>query len=79
MNLMQRLLWTAAGTIALVGLQISSRPIAPKVSQVFDPLITEQSAHLLGGILSAEAKAVRYVPPSRRGAPARTQGGGSRG
>ena len=79
MNLMQRLLWTAAGTIALVGLQISSRPIASKVSQVFDRMITEQSAHLLGGILSAEAKAVRYVPPSRRGAPARTQGGGSRG
>jgi Domain of Unknown Function (DUF928) len=88
MNLMQRLLWTAAGTIALVGLQISSRPIAPKVSQdasqifdstLFDKILSEQSASLFGGIPSAEAKAVRYVPPSRRGAPARTQGGGSRG
>lgn len=83
MNLTQRLIWTAAGTIALVGLQISSRPIAPKVSQdaspIFDPMLSEQSARLFGGLPSAEAKAVRYVPPSRRGAPARTQGGGSRG
>lgn len=79
MNLMQRLLWTAAGTIALVGLQISSRPIAPKVSQIFDSMLTEQNAPFLGGVLFAEAKAIRYVPPSRRGAPARTQGGGSRG
>ena len=91
MNLMQRLLWTAAGTIALVSLQITSRPIAPKVSQdfsqdfsqdasqIFDPTLSEQSARFFDGIPSAVAKAVRYVPPSRRGAPARTQGGGSRG
>lgn len=71
MNLMQRLLWTAAGTIALVCLQISSRPIAPKVSQdasqIFDPTLSEQSASFFGGIQSAEAKAVRYVPPSSLG------------
>ena len=83
MNLMQRLIWTAAGTIALVGLQISSRPIAPKVSQdaspIFNLTFSEQSTRFFGGLPSAEAKAVRYVPPSRRGAPARTQGGGSRG
>jgi hypothetical protein len=75
MNLTQRLLWAATGTIALVALQISSRPITPK------PESTNLFGYLqeLGSIETAQAKNVRYVPPSRRGAPARTQGGGSRG
>ncbi len=75
MNLTQRLLWAATGTIALVALQLSSRPIAPK------PEGTNLFSHLqdFGSIAPAQAKSVRYVPPSRRGAPARTQGGGSRG
>ncbi len=75
MNLTQRLLWAATGTIALVALQVSSRPITPK------PEGTNLFSHLqgFGSIEAAQAKNVRYVPPSRRGAPARTQGGGSRG
>lgn len=76
MNLMQRILWATAGTIALVGFQLSSRPLNPKVeTSTLSPLPSD----LLGTIAPASAKSFRYVPPSRRGAPARTQGGGSRG
>jgi hypothetical protein len=79
MNLTQRLLWAVTATIALVGLQVSSRPIAPKLEN--NNLFSQIFSHLqyFGLIETADAKTVRYVPPSRRGAPARTQGGGSRG
>jgi hypothetical protein len=85
MNLMQRILWATAGTIALVGFQISSRPV-PKAdtTSMSRPSADLRSSlrsslHLFGAIAPATATTFRYVPPSRRGAPARTQGGGSRG
>jgi Domain of Unknown Function (DUF928) len=86
MNLMQRILWATAGTIALVGFQISSRPLVPKAdtTSMNRQSVDVQSGlrsglQMLGAIELATATTFRYVPPSRRGAPARTQGGGSRG
>ncbi len=86
MNLIQRILWATAGTIALVGFQISSRPLVPKAdtTSMSRPSVDLQASlrsfrQVFGAIAPATATNFRYVPPSRRGAPARTQGGGSRG
>lgn len=71
MNLMQRILWAIAGTIALVSLQLSSRPSAPKaatslIMSRFQTTLQNLGIQSLGAIETAEARSVRYVPPSWR-------------
>ena len=79
MNLMQRILWAIAGTIALVSLQISSRPSAPKaaaslIMSRFQTTLQNLGIQSLGAIEASDAKSVRYVPPSRRGATSELKG-----
>lgn len=78
MNFIQRLAWATAGTIALASLYLTSEPTTPGAtsSELSETILHLQSAV---SIAPSQAKTLRYVPPSRRGTPARTQGGGSRG
>lgn len=70
MRFIPQVLWIMTGTIALIPLsEVLSPEIISKVSGL--PFQSQFSA-------SAQARSIRYVPPGRRGAPARTQGGGSR-
>ena len=62
MRFIQQLIWATAGTIALAGLSEFG------AIQKHSPFSTK----------AAQAGSIRYVPPGRRGAPVRTQGGGSR-
>ena len=47
-------------------------------ASIYLPIQKEGSEITLAQSIENQAKTPRYIPPSRRGAPARTQGGGSR-
>ncbi len=67
MRFIPQVLLAMTGTIALTSLPEFNRFASEQNfgSQIFSPSI-------------AQARSIRYVPPGRRGAPSRTQGGGSR-
>jgi hypothetical protein len=67
MRFIPQLLWAMTGTIALASL--------PELTHLASG---QKFENPLFSTAIAQARSIRYVPPGRRGAPSRTQGGGSR-
>jgi Domain of Unknown Function (DUF928) len=71
MRFIPQLLWAMTGTIALTSL--------PELTHLASEQISGKSFETaIFSTAIAQARSIRYVPPGRRGAPTRTQGGGSR-
>jgi Domain of Unknown Function (DUF928) len=67
MRFIPQMLWAMTGTIALTSL--------PELTHLASG---QRFENPFFSTTIAQARSIRYVPPGRRGAPSRTQGGGSR-
>lgn len=71
MRFTSKMLWVTTGTIALSSFpELTHLTSGQGAGQGFETPIFSTAI--------AQARSIRYVPPGRRGAPSRTQGGGSR-